>query len=180
MNCMLKLLTTAFLLFTSLFSSAQYLKPEDLHLVPPQGKNCTSIKDQYMSSTCWSFSSMSLLESELMKKGKGQADLGEMFIARYSMIRKIERHLKLKGENFFTPGGQFHDAVWVMKNYGLVPEEIYSGKGRGESNYNHSEMDTLLSYFVKDCIKDGVTELSNKQRKYIDSVLDHYYGPVPA
>ena len=122
---------------------------------------------------------MSLLESELMKKGKGQTDLSEMFIARYSMVRKIQRHLKLKGGNFFTPGGQFHDAVWVMKNFGLVPEEIYSGKGRGEFYHNHAEMDTLLSHFVQECVKTGTTELSNEQRQWIDSVLDHYYGTVP-
>src|SRR5205085_9641525 len=108
-------------------------------LKAPLLHNCTSVKDQYMSSTCWSFSSMSLLESELMKLGKGKIDLSEMFIARYSMIRKIERHLQLKGGNFFTPGGQFHDAVWVMKNYGLMPEEAFPGKGRGELSHNHAE-----------------------------------------
>ena len=77
-----------------------------------------------------------------------------MFIARYSMMRKIQRHLKLKGGNFFTPGGQFHDAVWVMKNFGMVPEEVYSGKGRGEMNHNHAEMDTVFSRFVKDWCKE--------------------------
>ncbi|NOT50294.1 MAG: aminopeptidase [Chitinophagaceae bacterium] len=123
---------------------------------------------------------MSLLESELMKKGKGVNDLSEMFIARYSMVRKIERHLKLKGENFFTPGGQFHDAVWVMKNYGLVPEEVFSGKGRGESDHNHAEMDTLLNYLVKECITNEVTSLSPRQQLFVDSVLDSYYGKAPA
>jgi len=177
----MKLRTT--LICVSVFFSnlvlAQRLYRDDLHLVPPVKATCTSVKNQFMSSTCWSFSSMSLLESELMKLGKGKTDLSEMFIARYSMIRKIERHLQLKGGNFFTPGGQFHDAVWVMKNYGLMPEEAFSGKGRGESNHNHAEMDTLLSYFVNELVKDGVTKLSSTQRRSIDSLLDYYYGPVP-
>mgnify|MGYP003558380219 CR=1 FL=1 len=82
---------------------------------------CTPVKDQYMSGTCWSFSSTSLLESELLKKGKGEADLSEMFIARNSLVRKIRRHLQLKGGNFFTPGGQFHDAV--LKE-GAIPVEL--------------------------------------------------------
>jgi bleomycin hydrolase len=168
------------LLLTSIYSSAQKLKLADLKLIPPVTKNCTSVKDQYMSSTCWSFSSMSLLESELIKKGKGANDLSEMFIARYSMLRKIERHLKLKGGNFFTPGGQFHDAVWVMKNYGLVPEEVFSGKGRGEFNHNHADMDTLLSHLVKECIANKVTSLGAGQQFFVDSVLDAYYGKVPA
>jgi bleomycin hydrolase len=132
-----------------------------------------------MSSTCWSFSSNSFLESELMKMGRGKFDLSEMFIARYSMLRKIQRHLQLKGENFFTPGGQFHDVVWVIKNYGIVPESAYPGKARGENNHNHAEMDTVFSHFVKDCVNQGITELNKEQNHFADSVLDHYLGQVP-
>ncbi len=165
------------LLFT--FCHAQRLSLSALGITPPGPTNCTSVKDQYISSTCWSFSSTSLLESELLKTGKGNIDLSEMYIARYSMVRKIRRHLKLKGENFFTPGGQFHDAAWVIKNYGIVPEDVYPGKGRNEMKHNHAEMDTLLSHFVQDCIKYGITELSDKQKEQVDSLLDHYYGPIP-
>jgi bleomycin hydrolase len=171
------LLLPVLLLFN--FCVAQKLKIIDLGLVAPQNSICTPVKNQYMSSTCWSFSSTSLLESELMKMGKGNIDLSEMFIARYSMVRKIERHLKLKGENFFTPGGQFHDAVWVMKNYGAVPEEAYNGKGRGEQQHNHAEMDTAFSQLVKYCIANGITELNSSQKNFIDSTLDYYYGKLP-
>lgn len=173
----MKFLSAVFFLSLACSSSAQSINDFGLHL--PLSIKCTPVKDQYMSSTCWSFSSMSLLESELIKKGKGKMDLSEMFVARYSMVRKIQRHLKLKGNNFFTPGGQFHDAVWVMKNYGMAPEEIYSGKGRGETKHDHSEMDTLLSHFTESCVQSGITELSQQQQLFIDSVLDHYYGTVP-
>ena len=39
----------------------------------------TSIKDQHRSSTCWSFSSLSFLEAELLRMGKGTYDFSEMF-----------------------------------------------------------------------------------------------------
>jgi len=162
------------------FCEAQKLRRLDLGLTTPTQQYCTSVKDQYISSTCWSFSSISLLESELLKKGKGEVDLSEMFIARYSMKRKIHRHLKLKGGNFFTPGGQFHDAVWVIKNFGMMPEEAYSGKGQGELNHNHADLDTVFSWFVKDCVDKGITELDEKQNTFVDSVLDYYLGTVPA
>ena len=168
------------LLFLFNFCDAQKLKRADLGLTAPIPKYCTSVKDQYMSSTCWSFSSTSLFESELMKMGKGNIDLSEMFIARYSMVRKIQRHLKMNGSNFFTPGGQFHDAVWVAKNFGMMPEEAYSGKGQGEFNHNHADMDTVFSWFVKDCVDRGITELNERQNAKVDSVLDHYLGPVPS
>ncbi len=165
------------LLFLFYFCNGQKAQISDLKpaLVP-----CTPVKDQYMSATCWSFSSTSLLESELLRTGKGETDLSEMFIVRYSMVRKIHRHLRLKGTNYFTPGGQFHDAVWVMKNYGMVPEEAYSGKARNEIHHNHAEMDTLLATFVRNCLAKGITELSPQQQSFVDSVLDHYLGNVPA
>lgn len=171
-----------FILFAgcAITASAQRLTRSDLGLTAPATVPCTPVKDQYLSSTCWSFSSVSLLESELMKMGKGQQDISEMFVARYSMLRKIERHLALKGGNFFTPGGQFHDMVWVMKQYGMMPEEGYPGRARGGAKHNHSEMDTVLSHFVKDCVGRGITVLNASRRKFIDSTLDYYYGKVPA
>ncbi len=166
-------------LFFFIFCEAQKLTLGALGLVPPPAANCTSVKDQSLSSTCWSFSSVSLLESELMRTGKDKEDLSEMFIARYSLTRKIWRHLKLKGGNFFTPGGQFHDAAWVISNFGMVPEEAYPGKGRGEFYHNHAELDTLLSLAVKEWVRKGITELDARQTAWVDSLLDHYLGKVP-
>jgi bleomycin hydrolase len=167
------------LLFFFSFCDAQNLNRAELGLKAPELTNCTSVKDQNMSSTCWSFSSNSFLESELIRMGNGEFDLSEMFVARYSMIRKIQRHLLLKGKNFFTPGGQFHDVMWVIKNYGIVPEVVYSGKARGESNHNHAEMDTVFSRFVTDCVSHGITQLNKEQNHFVDSILDHYLGQVP-
>lgn len=141
--------------------------------------NCTAVKDQYLSSTCWSFSSLSFLESELLRTRGERIDLSEMFIARYSMIRKIERHLALKGGNYFTPGGQFHDVQWVWANKGLVPESAYPGKPATQLHHNHSELDTLLSHFVADCVARHITKLNPALRRYADSVLDQYLGKVP-
>ena len=103
----MKILLQLPLLFLFGFCEAQKLSRAELGLVAPKVSNCTPVKDQYMSSTCWSFSSTSFLESELLKNGKGTADLSEMFIARHSMVRKIEKHLKF-----------LHPEVSFMMRYG--------------------------------------------------------------
>ncbi len=151
------------LLFVVQICEAQKLTVQDLAFDSLQVIGCTPVKDQYLSATCWSFASNSFLESELIKKGKGQIDLSEMFIARFSMKRKIERHLQLKGGNFFTPGGQFHDVIWVIKNYGIVPEDIYAGKTKPGQNHDHGNLDTVISHYVKKMLKEGVTVLNQKQ-----------------
>jgi len=44
----------------------------------------TSVKNQNRTSTCWSFSTISFLESELLRTGKEPADFSEMFIVSKS------------------------------------------------------------------------------------------------
>ncbi|MBK7291820.1 MAG: hypothetical protein IPI78_17170 [Chitinophagaceae bacterium] len=94
----MKYLSAIGFVFFSVFCNAQKSIIEEIGLDTFQVIGCTPVKDQYMSGTCWSFASNSFFESELIKKGKGNLDLSEMFVARYSMKRKIERHLQLKVE----------------------------------------------------------------------------------
>ena len=175
----MKYLAAIVFVFISVFCNAQKSVIEELGLDTFKLTGCTSVKDQYLSGTCWSFASNSFFESELIKKGKGNFDLSEMFVARYSMKRKIERHLQLKGTNFFTPGGQFHDVAWVMKNYGMVPENVYTGKTKPGLPHDHGNLDTVISHFVKKMVDDGVTKLNDRQNKFVDSVLNYYLGIVP-
>ena len=159
---------------------SQNISIEELGLKVPPLHNCTAVKDQSNSSTCWSFSSISLLESEEIKKGKGIQDLSEMFVARYSYVRKIETHLRLKGKNFFTPGGQFHDVAWVMNNYGMVPESVYNGRVHGELTHDHSELDTAILHLMNNLLSKHVIALTAEHRRIIDSILDQHLGKVPA
>ena len=45
----------------------------------------TAVKNQSSTGTCWSFSGVSFLESELLRMGKGEFDLSEMYIVRRSI-----------------------------------------------------------------------------------------------
>lgn len=167
-------------LFAFVFSLSQELTVEGLQLQIPKKVICTPVKDQAMSSTCWSFASNSQIESELLRKGKKPIDLSEMFIARYSYIRKINQHLQLKGTNFFTPGGQFHDVMWVIKNYGMMPESAYSGKLNGEIDHNHNDLDTVMKQYVEKLLSEGKTKTDSADLIYINNVFDKYLGKIPA
>ncbi len=167
-------------LIFSLCAHSQVITVEELDLKPPQKLICTPVKDQAMSSTCWSFASTSQIESELLRKGKKPIDLSEMFIARHSYLRKISQHLKLKGTNFFTPGGQFHDVMWVVKNYGMMPESAYTGRVNGESNHNHFNLDTVVKEFVYRLLAEGKTNMDTADLAYINKQFDKFLGKIPA
>jgi bleomycin hydrolase len=140
---------------------------------------CTAVQNQAMSSTCWSFASTSFLESEMIRKGIPVVDLSEMFIARYSYFNKIREHLKQKGKTFFTPGGQFHDVVKVVKEFGLMPESAYTGNPLPVTGHDHSLLDTLVKHFVTGLVEKGFTVPEPQHIKYLDSLFDRYLGKIP-
>jgi bleomycin hydrolase len=168
-----------------LFSGFSFSSFSQLHIVgdhimeSPTAVSCTPVKDQYISSTCWSFASNSFIESELLRMGKKEIDLSEMYIARLSYLQKVLTHIRQKGGNYFTPGGQFHDVQWVLKNYGMVPEKAYTGRVRGEANHNHSTLDTLIKEYVSGIVASGDTTPDEKEMLHINELLDRYLGALP-
>jgi C1A family cysteine protease len=96
----------------SLNTVAQEPKKEEGFVFSTVKENpITSIKNQNRSSTCWSFSSLAFLESELLRQGKGEYDLSEMFVVHHTMADRAERYVRLHGDNSFSPGGSFYDVV---------------------------------------------------------------------
>ena len=87
----------------------------------------TTVKNQNRSSTCWSFSSIGFFESELLRLGKGEYDLSEMFVVHKTMEDRAERTVRLHGDVSFSPGGSFFDVAYCWRNYGMVPQEVMPG-----------------------------------------------------
>lgn len=139
----------------------------------------TSVKDQYRSNTCWSFSGLSFLESEMIRLGKPVVDLSEMFVVRHTYVEKAERYIRLHGEFNFSAGGAFHDVKNVFNEFGIVPESVYSGLGNGQTKHVHNEMDDVLKQQVKDAVADRCVKLNEICNETVGSTLDKYLGEVP-
>ncbi len=139
----------------------------------------TSVKDQYRSGTCWSFSAASFLESEMLRIGKETVDLSEMYVVNLCYKDKAEKYVRLHGSLNFGGGGAFHDLTYVMMNYGLVPEEAYTGLNYGTDKHVHGEFDDVLKSYVKSIIRDDNKEISTAWKRGFDAVVDSYLGKTP-
>ena len=139
----------------------------------------TSVKDQYRSGTCWSFSAVSFLESEMMRLGKDPVNISEMFIVRHCYSDKAEKYVRLHGNLNFGPGGAFHDVLYVLKNYGAMPEVAFNGLNYGEEKHVHGEMDEVLKKYVDGVIENKNRKISTAWHKGFDGILDAYLGGVP-
>lgn len=139
----------------------------------------TSVKNQYRSSTCWSFSTLSFLESELMRMGKGEYNLSEMYIVRNTYLTKAQRYVRMHGNLNFAGGGAFHDVTMVLDNYGLVPESAYPGLGYGTDRHVHGELDAVTKAVCDAVIENPNGDLSNRWFAAFTGVMDAYLGDAP-
>lgn len=139
----------------------------------------TPVQNQGQTGTCWSFSSLSFFESELIRMGKGKEyNLSEMFVARNAYPLKAENYVRMHGKAQFAEGGEFHDVVNVIRSFGMVPEEVYNGNLKPGEKYNHHKMDSILLAYVKEIAKNE-KKIDPEWRKKFEQILDENLGKVP-
>lgn len=138
----------------------------------------TMVKNQGNTGTCWSFGTTSFIESELIRMGKGEIDLSEMFTVRCAYQDHAELYIRYHGKLNFGPGSQCWDLFNVIANYGIVPNEAYSGLIVNPDKHDHSEMDKILKAIVDALVSQK--KLSNVWDEAIVGILDVYLGAYPA
>ena len=165
-------------LFLSLLLSAGMIMAQNAYQFKVVKENAvTSVKNQSSTGTCWSFSGVAFLESELLRMGKGTFDLSEMYIVRRNYEDKALKHARLHGNLNFAPGGSFADVIETLDAYGVMPDEAYHGLHYGSETHNHGELDKILKSYMDGVI--GARTLSPVWNKGIAGILDSYLGEVP-
>lgn len=138
---------------------------------------CTAVKNQQKTGTCWSFSTVSFLESELLRMGKPEYDLSEMYIVRNIYSDKARNYVLRQGKANFSEGSLAHDVIRGFKMFGIVPESVYSGKLSENSIHNHFEMEDAMKGMLDGIIKQK--RPSNKWPEALDCIMDTYMGEAP-
>jgi aminopeptidase C len=139
----------------------------------------TSVKNQAGSGTCWSFSGLGLIEAELLRQGKGEYDLSEMFIVHKNYGDKAKKYVRMNGKTNFSGGGSFADVLECIKQYGIVPEEVQSGLNYGEELHKHNELDGLLRAYMEVIVKNPNEKLSTAWYNGFTGISDAYLGKCP-
>ena len=139
----------------------------------------TPIKNQANSGTCWSFSAVGFLESELIRMGKGEHSLSEMYIVRRNYGDKAEKYVRLAGNLNFAQGGSFADVIETLNEYGVVPSEAYTGLQYGLNSHNHGEVEAILKGYVSAVTSNKNRKLTPVWKSGFNSVLDTYFGSIP-
>ena len=174
------LLVIGLLLFTAVaFAQKDTTAVDSFKFTVVKQNKITPVKNQASSGTCWSFSGLGFFESELLRMGKPEVDLSEMFVVHHSYTDKADKYVRMYGNANFGGGGSFYDVVYVLKNYGIVPETVMTGLNYGEEKHKHAELDALTEAFVKVIVSNPNKKISTAWKTGFDGILDAYLGKCP-
>lgn len=137
----------------------------------------TSVKNQNASGTCWCFATTSFLEAELLREGKGEYDLSEMFTVRYNYYERLNDNYLRRGKGNIGEGSIAHMALKVIDKYGIVPQSAYLGINYDSPLPDHRELGTYIA-----AIAGASVELRQRSPEYFelqDALFDIYMGKIP-
>ncbi|MBQ3233107.1 MAG: aminopeptidase [Alistipes sp.] len=146
----------------------------------------TSIKNQNQAGTCWCYSSLAFIESELLRMGKGEFDFSEMYLVHNTYLDRADKAVRTHGDVSFSQGGSFYDVIYGMEAFGLVPEEeMRPGVMYGKELSNHNELSAVSDAVVAAIAKGRHRSLQTDSegmplwKKAIESIHDIYLGVRP-
>ena len=159
----MKIKLLASLLFIALCGLAQEktnVKDSEYKFTTIKNLEATAVQNQNQTSTCWSFSSLSFFESEMIRMGKSKDfNLSEMYVVNKVYALKADNYVRMHGKTNFGEGGGFPDAIHVLKNYGMVPEQAYSGKKDLNAPHNHKLLETTLKNILQPASLDETQKI---------------------
>ncbi len=168
---MKKIIFVFSLLILGVVANAQYEFKTDHEI------GCTSVKSQDNTGTCWSFSTISFLESEVLRMTGKRIDLSEMSIVHTIYMDKARNYVLRQGKAQFSEGGLSHDVINAVRINGVTPESVFSGNKDKNGRYNHSatveEIKTLITGFTKESV------LEPNWLKPVRKLVDEGIGRLP-
>ena len=167
------------ILYTLIFSLNISYAQDSLQFVKIVQWDANPIESQGKTGTCWSFSTTSFLESELIRMGKGTHNLSEMFIARQTYLDKADNYVRRHGKTQFGEGSLGHDLINAIETYGIVPKEVFSGLQSSTKTHNHAELSNILKVYLEAIVENKGGKLSGLWRKGYAALLDVYLGEFP-
>ena len=138
----------------------------------------TSVKDQNATGTCWCFATTSFVEAELLRMGKGEFDLSELYTVRQNYYERINDNYLRRGKGNISEGSIGHMTMKIIEKYGMMPQSAYSGINYDSPLPNHRELGAYLS-----AIADASVKLKARSPEYYelqDALFDIYMGKIPA
>ena len=139
----------------------------------------TSVKNQASSGTCWSYSTNSFIESEMMRMGKQPIELAQIYSAHCVYLEKADAYVRMHGAVSWGDGGELHDVINMYAKYGAIPQEVYTGLNYGTTKNKFAEMQAVLKSMLDAVVSNPNGHLTPSWKTAYKDVLASYLGAIP-
>ncbi|WP_394676713.1 C1 family peptidase [uncultured Sphingobacterium sp.] len=137
----------------------------------------TAVKNQGASSTCWSYTGNSFLESEMLRMGKTSVAISPLYTVRMAYLERVRNYLRLHGGLKLNEGGQLYDVMQTLRQHGAIPSAAYRGVKAGKSSSNFKRLRAVLNSTLSNMVK--TKELKSSWEQDVELLMDDYLGKVP-
>ena len=139
----------------------------------------TSVKNQNRSGTCWCYSALSFVESEILRTKGIETDLSEMFVVGKAYRDRAVKYVRLDGHLNFAAGSSFGDVLHVINDYGIAPQSAMHGMNYGTVLPEQYEMDAALKGYVSAIASNPNKKLTTAWLNGFDGIVEAYLGEYP-
>jgi bleomycin hydrolase len=130
------------------------------------------------TGTCWCFSTTSLYESEVFRQYGKKVKISEIYSVYCEYLEKARRFVEKRGESVFGEGSEGNALARVMKTYGAMPQEAYTGLIDGRKFHSHAKMYEEMNAFLNS-LKTSNAWNVDYVLGTIKSIMNHHLGVPP-
>lgn len=131
------------------------------------------------TGTCWCFSTSSFYESEEYRLFKKHVALSEIYWVYCEYIEKARRFVEKRGDSEFGEGSEGNAVARLMKTYGAMPLDAYTGLIDGRKFHDHSTMYAEMNAYLNS-LKTSNAWNTDEVLATIKSIMNHYLGTPPS
>ena len=132
---------------------------------------------QFMTGTCWDFSTTSYFESEVYRLTDRKIKLSEMFTAYHEYLEEARRYVRERGDSYFDEGSEGNAVILTWREHGIVPTGAYKGELDPQGRYDHTEMVAEMKGYL-DFIKGKDYWDEDLILSSLGLIMDKYMGFV--
>lgn len=134
---------------------------------------------QGLTGTCWCFSTTSFYESEVYRLHKKDVQLSEIYTVYNEYVEKAKEYVRTRGTSVFDEGSETNAVQRMMKKYGALPLDAYTGLKPGQPYHDHSKMIAEMRSYLESVKQQNAWNMSEVSNTIRD-IMDHYIGEPPA
>jgi len=133
---------------------------------------------QYLTGTCWSFSTTSFYESEIYRLHGRRVKLSEIWTVYWEYVRKMQGFVDSRGATPIAEGSESNAVEIVWREHGVVPLEAYPGVMAADGRHDHAFLIEELQALGSWCRDNDIWDRDLVARM-TRAILDRHLGPPP-